>query len=53
MNLALANGGNDLALTYTAASAVPEPATYALLAGLAALCGAFVRRRQKTAHASK
>ncbi|MBX3735926.1 MAG: autotransporter-associated beta strand repeat-containing protein [Candidatus Didemnitutus sp.] len=42
--LALANGGNDLALTYTGASAVPEPSTYALLAGLAALGGAFVRR---------
>ncbi len=44
--LALANGGNDLALTYTGASAVPEPSTYALFAGFAALGGAFVRRRR-------
>jgi len=42
--LALANGGNDLALTYTGVSAVPEPSTYALLAGFAALGGALVRR---------
>ncbi len=42
--LALANGGNDLALTYTGTSAVPEPSTYALLAGFAALGGVIVRR---------
>ncbi len=45
--LALANGGNDLALTYTGVSAVPEPSTYALLAGFAALGIVTWRRRQK------
>lgn len=43
--LALANSGNDLALTYTSASAVPEPSTYALLAGFAALGLVTWRRR--------
>lgn len=45
--LALANGGNDLALTYTGASAVPEPSTYALLAGCAALGLITWRRRAR------
>jgi hypothetical protein len=40
-------------LVAPAASAVPEQSTYALLAGFAALCGVFVRRRQKLAQASK
>ncbi len=45
-SLALANGNRDLALHFTAASAIPEPSTYAALAGLAALALAAWRRRR-------
>lgn len=40
--------GNNLNLVWTAVSAIPEPATTALLLGLAATAGAFVWRRRAT-----
>lgn len=43
-SVSLTNGGRDLSLTY-AGSAIPEPATYAMLAGLAVLGVAWARRR--------
>jgi hypothetical protein len=42
----LAVTGNDLTLNFAAASAVPEPSTYAALAGLGALGLALYRRRR-------
>ncbi len=47
-SLALANSSKDLQLSFTAASAIPEPSTYAALAGLAAL-GLAVHRRSRAA----
>ncbi|HLP26951.1 MAG TPA: PEP-CTERM sorting domain-containing protein, partial [Acidobacteriota bacterium] len=41
----LSQSGNSLFLDYTAASPVPEPSTYAMLAGAAALGVALWRRR--------
>ncbi|MDI1248357.1 MAG: autotransporter-associated beta strand repeat-containing protein, partial [Lacunisphaera sp.] len=41
----IAQSGNNLNLVYTAASAIPEPSTYAALAGLGALGLALWRRR--------
>lgn len=41
--LALANGGHDLALTYTGVSAVPEPSTYAAALAALALCVTVIR----------
>lgn len=38
---------NELVLNWTAASAVPEPSTYAALAGAAALVGVMVHRRRQ------
>lgn len=43
--LSLSQIGNGLYLNYTAASAVPEPSTYALLGGLCALGLALWRRK--------
>lgn len=43
---ATALAGNDLLLTWTA-SAIPEPATYAVIAGAAALAGAIWHRRRR------
>lgn len=48
-SVALANGGYDLALTYTGASAIPEPSTYAAWAGGAMLVFAAWRRRRQRA----
>ncbi len=45
--IALANGGNDLALTYTSLSAVPEPSTYALLLGMLILGYVSYQRRRR------
>ena len=45
-SVSLTNSGHDLTLNYTGASAIPEPSTYAALAGLAALGLAFWRRRR-------
>lgn len=42
----LAVTGNDLTLNFAAATAVPEPSTYAALAGLGALGLALYRRRR-------
>lgn len=42
----VAQSGNNLVLNYAAASAIPEPSTYALLAGIAALGLAFHHRRR-------
>ena len=44
--------GNTLDLIYTTASAVPEPGTYALLAGFLTLGFATTRRRRSRAHPS-
>lgn len=44
----ITQNGNDLVLNYTA-SAIPEPSTYAALAGVLALGLAAWRRRQRTA----
>ena len=47
-SVSLTNSGHDLSLNYTA-SAVPEPSTYAALAGLAALGLAALRGRRRAA----
>ncbi len=44
---AVGTSGNNLVLNYTGGSAIPEPATSALLAGLAA-CGLALRRRRRS-----
>jgi autotransporter-associated beta strand protein len=44
-SVSLTNSGHDLSVNYTA-SAVPEPSTWAALAGLAALGAAGLRRRR-------
>ena len=46
MNYTMNVGGTDAAFAVTA-TAIPEPATYAMLAGLAALGLAAWRRRKK------
>ncbi len=43
----LAASGNNLDLTFTA-SAIPEPSTYAAILGLAALCLAAARRKNRS-----
>jgi autotransporter-associated beta strand protein len=45
----LAQAGNNLTLNFTAASAIPEPSTYAAIFGAAALALAAHRRRSQTA----
>jgi autotransporter-associated beta strand protein len=49
-SLALTNSNKDLALNFTAA-AIPEPSTYAALAGALALALAAWRRRRRTVRA--
>ncbi|WP_438479963.1 autotransporter-associated beta strand repeat-containing protein [Oleiharenicola lentus] len=44
-NLALGNSNRDLLLNFTAASAIPEPSTYAALAGACALGLVIYRKR--------
>lgn len=44
--LAYLTSGGDLAYSYASVSAIPEPSTYAMLAGLGALGLAMVRRRR-------
>jgi len=45
--LSVSQVGNSLYLNYTAASAIPEPATYATIAGGLALAGAAWSRRRR------
>lgn len=53
-SVGLANGGHDLALSYTAASAIPEPSTYAISAGSALfVLVAWRRRRRAHFHAKR
>jgi hypothetical protein len=42
----LSISSNNLILTLTDASSVPEPSSYAMFAGVAALCGVVLRRRR-------
>jgi T5SS/PEP-CTERM-associated repeat protein/autotransporter-associated beta strand protein len=45
-SVSLTNSGRDLSVNYAGASAVPEPSTYAALAGLTALAAGLVLRRR-------
>lgn len=46
-SLSLTDGGNDLTLSYSGMSAVPEPSSYGVCAGLAALGYAWWQRRRQ------
>ncbi len=48
----IAQSGNNLSLVFTAASAIPEPSTYAVLAGLGALGFALWRRQRRLVFAA-
>ena len=52
LGFAYVTGGGDLAYSFASVSAIPEPSTYALCAGLGALGLALWRRRTRTAPGS-